>query len=226
MEKREFIKEMIKIMDIIEERDLKIKDFEGLRGVFPSRVKHILNYNSMRDYFDCYVALENGEIYRVVELYDPNIHVSWKYKEMSSSQMSCVVSFYKESIKNEIKREEELKEIAKKEKSIEELEKECESVANDILKKYNEKNGTKLRARLCVGKRGCDSKEYRALCVEYYGKVFGVTDWNYYFSAVFYKDKYGFNWVSYRKPLCGECYYKFRMEDFHQVIEGQAENFS
>ena len=94
----------------------------------------------------------------------------------------------------------------------------------DILiwdKSKTNKYGNKLRAVLSVGKRQCDGDcdPYTALCIEYYGNVFGVVDWHYECSVRFSKDRFGINQASYRVPLCGESRGRFDMDYFKKYLK-------
>lgn len=140
--------------------------------------------------------------------------------DLTDKQRAAVVEYVKEWHAKKLAEIAAKYERGKNEISVEELQQQCEKIANEILADKRDKYGNKMRARLAVGKRGCDnlSKPYTALCIEYYANVFGVVDWHYECSMVFGKDKYGINHISYRAPLCGESGGEFDMEYFKQYI--------
>ena len=140
--------------------------------------------------------------------------------DLTDKQRAAVVEYIKEWHKKKLAEIAARYERGKNEISVEELQQQCEKIANEILAGKKNKYGNPMRARLSVGKRGCDteSKPYTALCIEYYGNVFGVVDWHYDCSMVFGKDKYGINHISYRAPLCGESDGEFDMDYFKQYV--------
>lgn len=140
--------------------------------------------------------------------------------DLTDKQRAAVVAYIKEWHAKKLAEIAERYERGKQEMSVEDLQKECEKIANEILKGKKDKYGNPIRARLAVGKRGCDneSKPYTVLCIEYYGNVFGRVDWYYECSMTFSKDKYGINYISYRDPLCGESSGEFNMDYFKQYV--------
>lgn len=143
--------------------------------------------------------------------------------ELTDKQRDMVVAFVKQWV---AEREQEIAEKYAKgaqEPSIEDLEKECERVANEILNGKTNKYGDKLRAKLSVGKRTCDnlSNPYTALCIEYYGNVFGNVGWHYVAGFVFSKDKYGINHMKHMRPLCGECNMEFNWDTFKAYVRSE-----
>lgn len=141
--------------------------------------------------------------------------------DLTDHQRAAVVEYIKDWHAKKLAEIAARYEKGKTEMSVEELQNECLKIANEILAGKKDKYGSPMRARLSVGKRGCDteSKPYTALCIEYYGNVFGVVDWHYDCSMVFGKDKYGINHISYRAPLCGESSGEFDMDYFKQYVE-------
>ena len=140
--------------------------------------------------------------------------------DLTDKQRDAVVAYVKEWHAKKLAEIAARYEKGKQEMSIEDLQKECEKIANEILKGKKDKYGHPMRAKLEVGKRACDneSEPYTALCIEYYGNVFGVVDWHYECSMTFKKDKYGINHISYRAPLCGESGGEFDMDYFKQYV--------
>lgn len=147
-------------------------------------------------------------------------HAEGKH-DLTDKQRDAVVAYIKEWHAKKLSEIAAKYERGKQEMSVEELQKECEKIANEILAGKKDKYGHSMRARLSVGKRQCDnlSKPYTALCIEYYGNVFGVVDWHCEKTMTFGKDMYGINQISYREPLCGECSGEFDMEEFKQYIQ-------
>lgn len=144
--------------------------------------------------------------------------------ELTDKQRDMVVAFVKQWVAERESEISALYEKGKNEISIEDLQKECERVANELLTNKTTKYGNKLRAALCVGKRGCDnlSEPYTALCVEYYGNVFGNVGWHYYGGITFFKDKYGINHMKVFRPLCGECSGEFSWDWFKENVLSYA----
>ena len=140
--------------------------------------------------------------------------------DLTDKQRAAVVAYIKEWHAKKLAEIAAKYERGKQEMSVEDLQKECEKIANEILKGKKDKYGNPMRARLAVGKRGCDneSKPYTALCIEYYGNVFGRVDWHNECSMTFGKDKYGINHITYRAPLCGESSGEFDMDYFKQYV--------
>lgn len=140
-------------------------------------------------------------------------------RELTEKQRDAIAEFVTKWAEQQRAKIAERYERGKKELSVEELEKECERVANEILAGKTNKYGDKLRAKLCVGKRTCDtsSKPYTALCIECAYKG----GWDYMAGFVFGKDKYGINQMKYMRPLCGETSMEFDWDTFKQYVQSE-----
>ena len=233
MTREEFRKEMVAIIprynELVEElRDYGMKKFAPLNKYFCRGESYPWGVESVtcrfENEFHCDVtwSTRNSRKNRVME------SDNWYYKEkgydmhsMTEDQMSAVVDYIKGRIAENEKVRAELIEKGKSEPSIEDLQNECLKVANEILAGKTNKYGNKLRAVLSVGKRQCDGDcdPYTALCIEYYGNVFGVVDWHYECSVRFSKDRFGINQASYRVPLCGESRGRFDMDYFKKYLK-------
>lgn len=162
-----------------------------------------------------------GYDYRDISLYECDYR---KLHELTEKQRDAIVAYVKEWHTKKLAEIAERIERGKQEISIEDLQKECERVANELLTNKTTKYGNKLRAVLSVGKRGCDnlSEPYTALCIEYYGNVFGNVGWHYYGGITFFKDKYGINHMKEFRPLCGECSGEFSWDWFKEDVLSYA----
>lgn len=241
MTREEFRKEMLSIVPRYDELVKELRDYgkEKLASLnkyfcpcesYPWGVESITCHTCSGD-FHCSVKWSRYDRYTHKTTYDSVMESdNWYYKEkgydmhsMTEKQMIAVVEFIKNSIAENEKKLAAYIEKGKNAMSIEDLQNECEKVANELLNGKTNKYGDKLRAKLCVGRRQCDGNEnYTALCIEYYGNVFGNVGWHYYGGIKLYKDKYGVNYMTEFRPLCGESSGEFNWDWFKNNVLSYA----